>query len=81
MSETIYDAHPSMIRSRPFGTLIAVALIPLGIAIALMGHQLGAEAAPVAKVAGRITLQLIANHNLDIWWKNRHISLYVPMSG
>ncbi len=54
MSATIYDAHPSMIRSRPFGTLIAVALIPLGIAIALMGHQLGAEAAPVAKVAGLI---------------------------
>jgi hypothetical protein len=31
--------------------------------------------------AERHTLQLIANHSRDIWWKDRHISLYVPMSG
>lgn len=31
--------------------------------------------------AERHTLQLIANHNCDIWWKERHISLYVPLTG
>ncbi len=31
--------------------------------------------------AERHTLQLIANNNCDIWWKDRHISLYVPISG
>lgn len=29
----------------------------------------------------RHTLQLIANHSPDIWWKDRHISVYVPFSG
>jgi uncharacterized membrane protein YdbT with pleckstrin-like domain len=40
MSDVLYDAHPSMIRSSPFMTLLALALIPLGIAIALMGDSL-----------------------------------------
>ena len=31
--------------------------------------------------AERHTLQFIANHNHDIWWRNRHISVYVPLSG
>ena len=31
--------------------------------------------------AERHTLQLIANNNCDIWWKDRHISLYVPITG
>lgn len=31
--------------------------------------------------AERHTLQLIADHNSDIWWKDRHISVYVPLSG
>lgn len=32
--------------------------------------------------AERHTLQLIVDHYCsDIWWKNRHISLYVPLSG
>lgn len=29
MSEALYEAHPSLIRSRPFGTVIAILLIPL----------------------------------------------------
>jgi len=31
--------------------------------------------------ADRQTLQLITNHISDIWWRNRHVSLYVPLSG
>jgi len=31
--------------------------------------------------AERHTLQLIADHNSDIWWRDRHISVYVPISG
>jgi hypothetical protein len=31
--------------------------------------------------AERHTLQLIVDHNSDIWWKNRHISVYVPLHG
>lgn len=29
----------------------------------------------------RHTLQLIVDHCSDIWWKDRHISIYVPLSG
>jgi len=29
----------------------------------------------------RHTLQLIADHVRDIWWKGRHITLYVTLSG
>jgi uncharacterized membrane protein YdbT with pleckstrin-like domain len=54
MSEVLYDAHPSMIRSRPFTTLLAVALIPVGIAVALIGGHFVPEAAPVAGVGGLI---------------------------
>jgi len=52
MSEVLYDAHPSLIRSRPFGTLVAVVLVPLGIAIALMGGRVVQGQTPVAQVAG-----------------------------
>jgi uncharacterized membrane protein YdbT with pleckstrin-like domain len=52
MSEVLYDAHPSMIRSRPFAVLVAFAAIPLGIALAVLGGSLIPEAAPVTKVLG-----------------------------
>lgn len=58
MSEALYDAHPSMIRSHPFATLLAVALIPLGIAVALMGGSLVPQAAPVAGVVGLVIAAL-----------------------
>lgn len=57
MSEEIYDAHPSMIRSRPFTTLVALALVPLGVYIALMGGSLVPEA---ARVTGAIGLAIAA---------------------
>lgn len=52
MSEVLYDAHPSMIRSRPFAVLVAFAAIPLGIALAMLGGSLIPEAAPVTQVLG-----------------------------
>lgn len=52
MSEVLYDAHPSMIRSRPFAVLVAFAAIPLGIALALFAGSLVPTAEPVTKVLG-----------------------------
>lgn len=31
--------------------------------------------------AERHTLQVMVDHCSDIWWKDRHISVYVPLSG
>jgi uncharacterized membrane protein YdbT with pleckstrin-like domain len=67
MSEVLYDAHPSMIRSRPFTTLLALALIPLGIAIALMGGTLLPAAAPVAGVVG-LAVAALAFLTLLVWY-------------
>ena len=36
MSEVLYEANPSMIRMYPFGTVLAILLIPLGIGILLL---------------------------------------------
>ncbi|MDZ7753939.1 MAG: PH domain-containing protein [Gammaproteobacteria bacterium] len=36
MSEVLYEAHPSMIRMYPFGTVLAILLIPLGIGILVL---------------------------------------------
>ena len=36
MSEILYEANPSMIRMYPFGTVIAILLIPLGIGILIL---------------------------------------------
>lgn len=36
MSEVLYEAHPSMIRMYPFGTVLAILLIPLGIGILIL---------------------------------------------
>jgi uncharacterized membrane protein YdbT with pleckstrin-like domain len=67
MSEALYDAHPSMIRSHPFPTLLAVALIPLGIAVALVGGQLVPQAAPVAGVLG-LAIAALAFLTLLSWY-------------
>ncbi len=39
MSEVRYDAHPSLIRTRPFATLLTLALLVLGLATAVLGKQ------------------------------------------
>jgi len=67
MSEVLYDAHPSMIRSRPFTTLLALALIPLGIGLALMGGSLIPEAAPVVGVVG-LAVAALAFLTLLAWY-------------
>lgn len=36
MSDILYEAHPSMIRMYPFGTVLAILLIPLGIGILVL---------------------------------------------
>lgn len=36
MSEILYQAHPSMIRMYPFGTVVAILLIPLGVGILIL---------------------------------------------
>jgi uncharacterized membrane protein YdbT with pleckstrin-like domain len=36
MSEILYESHPSMIRMYPFGTVLAILLIPLGIGVLIL---------------------------------------------
>jgi len=36
MSEVLYEANPSLIRMYPFGTILAVLLIPVGVGILLL---------------------------------------------
>ena len=36
MSEILYEEHPSMIRSHPLGTVIAILLIPIGVGILIL---------------------------------------------
>jgi len=67
MPEVLYDAHPSMIRSRPFGSLLAIALVPLGIGVALMGGRLVPEAAPVVQVVG-LAVAALAFLTLLVWY-------------
>jgi uncharacterized membrane protein YdbT with pleckstrin-like domain len=67
MSDVLYDAHPSMIRSSPFMTLLALALIPLGIAIALMSDSLFPQAAPVVAMVG-LGVAALAFITLLIWY-------------
>jgi uncharacterized membrane protein YdbT with pleckstrin-like domain len=39
MSSVRYDAHPSLLRMRPFATLLTLALLALGAAVAVLGRQ------------------------------------------
>lgn len=36
MSDILYEANPSMVRMNPFGTVLAVLLIPVGVGIILL---------------------------------------------
>ena len=36
MSEVLYEEHPSLVRTHPLGTVIAVLLIPVGIGILIL---------------------------------------------
>lgn len=73
MSDFLYEAHPSVLRMRPFGVLLSIALIAGGILVALLGNEILPPAA-----AGQIdaqTLQMIgiavfaiATLRLMTWW-------------
>lgn len=80
MSEVRYDAHPSLIRTRPFATLLTLALLFLGVAIAILGKQilpsgLSLEASRALEGVdnwmvqiGGLAVSAIAFLRLLIWW-------------
>lgn len=58
MPEVLYNAHPSMIRSRPFAVLLAFAAMPFGVILAVMGGSLVPQAAPVMGALGLLVAAL-----------------------
>jgi uncharacterized membrane protein YdbT with pleckstrin-like domain len=81
MPEILYDAHPSMLRSRPFATPFMILLMLAGLAIALIGQgwlpvTLPAELpvpleAVVVTGAGLVVAGLSALQLLG-WWFTAH---------
>jgi uncharacterized membrane protein YdbT with pleckstrin-like domain len=73
MSEIHYDAHPSMVRIRPFSTPLMVTLLLAGILFAVMGPALIPVPLPeplderIVKIAGVVVAGL-ALLQLCIWW-------------
>ncbi|NCC40447.1 MAG: PH domain-containing protein [Gammaproteobacteria bacterium] len=75
MPQILYDAHPSLLRTRPFGTLLILLLMLGGILVAVVGDQVIApELRSQIQLDGR-TLQMIglgvfafATLQLLIWW-------------
>lgn len=77
MSETRYDAHPSMIRMRPFTIVLTLLLMGGGILVAVLGERI-VPAAILELLLGQVdgkTLQTIgiavfvlATFQLLIWW-------------
>ena len=73
MSGNRYDAHPSLLRMRPFATLLAILLLCGGILVAVLGTQL-----PVHLIAPQIDDRMVkmtgiavfaaATLQLLIWW-------------
>jgi len=47
MSQVLYDAHPSLVRTKPFGTILAILMVVCGLALAAL---LGS--APLAVLGG-----------------------------
>jgi uncharacterized membrane protein YdbT with pleckstrin-like domain len=80
MSEVRYDAHPSLIRTRPFATLLTLALLILGVAAALLGKQVLPGGLPLELAravegiddrmvqVGGLAIFAIAFLRLLIWW-------------
>jgi uncharacterized membrane protein YdbT with pleckstrin-like domain len=73
MSEIHYDAHPSMVRIRPFSTPLMLILLLAGILFAVVGPALIPVPLPeplderVVKIAGLVVAGL-ASLQLCIWW-------------
>lgn len=73
MSNVLYEASPSMVRMNPFGTLLVILLILLGIFLAVAGGQLLAEIGiPVGdkRIVGIVGILLVAVGflRLSSWW-------------
>ncbi|MFZ0790748.1 MAG: PH domain-containing protein [Chromatiaceae bacterium] len=72
-SEVRYQAHPSMLRMRPFSTLLVLALMLAGILVAILGKGLVPALLPeqlndrVVQVAGIVVFALAALQLLA-WW-------------
>ena len=73
MPEILYDAHPSMVRMRPFATLLTLLLMLAGIAVAVLGDR---PLPPVlssqidGKMLQMIGIALFAFSTLQLllWW-------------
>jgi len=72
-SEVRYEAHPSMLRMRPFSTLLALALMLAGVLVAILGKGLLPALLPeqlndrVVQVVGIVVFALAAMQLLA-WW-------------
>ncbi|MBK1722707.1 PH domain-containing protein [Thiocystis violacea] len=73
MSAMLYQAHPSVLRMRPFGVLMAIVLLLGGILVAVLGPQL-LPAQLVGRIDGKV-LQMIgigifalSTLQLLSWW-------------
>ena len=72
-SEVRYEAHPSMLRMRPFSTLLALALMLAGVLVAILGKGLMPALLPeqlndrVVQVVGIVVFALAAMQLLA-WW-------------
>jgi len=72
-SEVRYQAHPSMLRMRPFSTLLALALMLAGVLVAILGKGLLPALLPeqlndrVVQVVGIVVFALAAMQLLA-WW-------------
>jgi len=72
-SEVRYQAHPSMLRMRPFSTLLALALMLAGVLVAILGKGLLPALLPeqlndrVVQVVGIVVFALAALQLLA-WW-------------
>jgi uncharacterized membrane protein YdbT with pleckstrin-like domain len=75
MPEVLYEAHPSLLRTRPFGTLLTILLMLGGILVAVVGDQaMPPELKQQVQLDGQ-TLQMIgigvfafATLQLLSWW-------------
>lgn len=66
MSEILYEANPSMVRMNPFGTALAVLLIPVGIIGSVMfGEPLAYGLIPLAGGAILVLLYWYVSTKLD----------------
>lgn len=73
MSKVLYEAHPSVLRMRPFGVLLALLLVAGGILVAVLGNAIlppplsGQLDGKILQMIG-IGLFALATLQLLTWW-------------